>query len=329
MPSFPFAEQPDARVRKTPLGPATLNQLHLNARALDELLRAEHLADGQHNALEVPWVLGHVADGATPTGSLFDTTYGGGTLARPATGEYTISVVAGVVGTDPLSRALYSAMANVAGSAIESKPHTITVEPVSATSFKVRTRWLTSAIGAGDTWADTNVNFDFGLHAAQRAADPSALLPYTEKRRNDFLTEAATDWSALVQNQGAVRAAASLEHSSAGKHTANRIARAMGWFRWSGAAYSVLSDSDGISSVSRISTGVVEVTMVDSFFLTSLMACFPEVQPSTPDELVIINGRGFSSGAGSTFRFYLYAFDGTNWARADRSFAASFFGALS
>jgi hypothetical protein len=51
------------------------------------------------------------------------------------------------------------------------------------------------------------------------------------------------------------------------------------------------------------------------------------VQPATPNELCVINGAGFGTGAGtSKFRFYIYAFDGTNWARADRTFSAAMFG---
>ena len=78
---------------------------------------------------------------------------------------------------------------------------------------------------------------------------------------------------------------------------------------------------------SRVSAGVFEIVMDDDFTATTTMACFPEVQPATPGELVIINGRGFATGAGtSAFRFYIYAYDGTNWARADRSFFAAMFG---
>lgn len=324
MPSFPFIDTSPVRVRGDPLGPPTLNQLHLNVRALDELMRAEHFADGRHNALEIPWVLGHLVDGSPPTGYLLDTAFGGSSLSRPGTGEYTIDVASGVVSSDLLSRLRYSAMANVCGSAIESKPHLINVEATSATSFKVRTSVLSSALGAGDTWAATNVNLDFGLHAEAQTPDASALISNLQKRRGDFLTEVSTDWNALVENQGKMKAALDAEHTSTGRHLINRIAKAVGWFRWDGSSYSIV-ESDRVSSVSKISTGVVEVTMADTYFLTALMACFPEAQPATTSELVVCNGRGFST---STFRFYLYAFDGTNWARADRSFASSFFGVL-
>lgn len=310
--------------RKDPLGPATLNQLQRNAEAIDEMWRVEHFADGAHNALEVPWVMGRVTDGSPPTGALFDTAFGGSTFTRPATGEYTVDVVSGVVTSDSSSRLLYAAMANVYDNAIEAKPHTITVEAVSATSFKFRIRALSSALGAGDTWADVNRNFNIGLHAPPQAGEVSLLSSYLDKTRGSFLTDEATDWNALVGNHGKVRAASLLEHTSAGAHDVTRIAKGMGIFRWDGSSYAI-DASSRVSSVTQVSTGVVEVTMSDTFFLASVMACFPEAQPSTPDELVITNGKPYTA---TKFRFYTYAFDGTNWAAADRSFSSAMFGVL-
>lgn len=329
MPTFPFVQGNLNQERGSSLGPAMVNQLQRNATALDEAARVEHFSDGQHNALEVPWVLGHMDDGATPTGYLFDTAYGGGTLARPATGRYTVSVVSGVISTSDAGDLQAAVMANVADSAIESKPHTITAEHVSATSMQFRVRALTSGLGAGNAWADVNRDIDVGIHALAQAIDTSVLATPTLKQRRDYLTEAATDWSALVQNQGRVRKAALLEHTSAGLHSVNRIAKGVAWVRWDGAAY-VLDAEEGVASVATTSTGVCTLTMDGNFSSTDSMACFPEVQPATPNELCIINGRGFNTGAGtSTFRFYIYAYSGGNWARADRSFFVPMFGVVS
>lgn len=329
MPTFDFVEMQANRARKDPLGPSTLNQLQRNAQAVDNLARIEHFADGQHNALEVPWVLGHLDDGATPTGYLFDTAFGGGTLARPATGAYTVDVAAGVVPTAvDGSTLLYGALGNVSDQAIEAKPHTITVEAVSATSFKWRVRELSSALGAGNSWADQNRDIDVGLHAPAQPADVTVLASYLDKQRRDFLTDQDTDWNALVRNQGSVRKAQLLEHTSAGRHLVNRIAKAAAWVRWNGASY-VLDAEAGVASVTRVSAGVVELTMDDNFTSLNNMACFPEVQPFPYTEVAITNGRGFATGAGtSTFRFYTYVLSGGNWARADRSFFAPMFGVI-
>lgn len=328
MATFPYVQMSAIQERNAPLGPVVLNRLQANASAIDDVQRMEHFADGQHNALEIPWVLGHMDDGATPTGYLFDTTYGGGTLARPATGRYTVSVAAGVISASLDGDLQAAAMANVADSAIESKPHTITAEYVSATSIQFRVRELSSALGAGNSWADVNRDIDVGIHALAQDASASALTIAPPKQRRDFLTEAATDWSALVRNQGRVRRASQLEHTSLGLHNVNRIAKGVVWGRWTGAAFTIDAD-EGVNSggSSRISQGVYEIKMDGNFSSTNTMACFPEVQPSTPNELVIINGRGFATGSGtSAFRFYIYAYSGGNWARADRTFFASMFG---
>lgn len=331
MPTFPYIPQNSAiQERNSPLGPALLNQLQENVSAIDEAQRMEHFADGQHNALEIPWVLGHMDDGATPTGYLFDTAYGGGTLARPATGRYTVSVVSGVISTSDAGDLQACVMANVADSAIESKPHTITAEYVSATSMQFRVRELSSALGAGNSWADVNRDIDVGVHALAQDIEASTLATATFKQRRNFLTEAATDWNTLVQNQGKTRAAQLLEHTSAGLHSVNRIAKGVVWGRWTGAAFAI-DAQQGVktASSSRISQGVYEIVMDDNFSALTTMACFPEVQPSTTSELCIINGRGFATGAGtSTFRFYIYAYSGGNWSRADRTFFASMYGVI-
>lgn len=325
MPSFPYVKIA-TKIRKDPLGAPTLNQLQLNAVALDELQRVEHLADGQHNALEIPWVLGHLDDASPPTGYLLNTAYGGGTLARPATGRYTCSVVAGVIGTGADGTLRYSALANVADSAIESRPHTVTVEAVSATSFQYRIR-QGPLVSAGDTWADANVDFDLAIHSFQKTGVVSGLFSSAEKRRRQTLTEADTDWNALVRNQGILRKASLLEHTTAGEHSVNRIAKAVAWVDYS-AGYTLAAEQ-GVASVSGVSTGVVEVAMDANFTSTNNMACFPEAQPSTTEELLVINGRGFNTGAGtSAFRFYIYRFDGTDWVRADRTFFVSMFGVV-
>lgn len=329
MPTFPYVEQTANLVRGNPLGPTALNQLQANIDALDEIQRVEHYA-GQHNATEVPWVLGHMDDGAPPTGYLFDNSFGGATLARPATGRYTVNVVSGVITSDASSNLLASVIGNVADSAIEAKPHTITAEYVSATSMQFRVRELSSALSGGNTWADVNRDIDIGVHALQQDAQTSVLSSHIQKQRREFLTEQATDWNALVSNQGRVRKDATLEHTTSGQHNVNRIAKAIAWVRWDGAAYQ-LDASYRVASVNRPggSTGVIELVMSDNFSATTTMACFPEVQPSLASELIITNGRGFATGAGtSAFRFYTYAYSGGNWTRVDRSFFVAMFGVI-
>lgn len=318
-----------SRVRKDPLGPQTLNQLQANVDAVEGLALSEHSNDGQHNALEVPWVLGHMVDGSPPTGYLFDSAFGGGTLARTATGVYTSGVVSGVITSSTAGDRQCSVMANVSGAAIASKPHTISYQVVNSTLVRFRVRSLTSALGAGDAWADANCDIDVGVHALRKDSGASLNSAHLDHQRGDFLTEAATDWNALVSNQGGVMGRALLEHSSTGAHRVNRVSKAVGWFRPSGGvSYSILA-SQGVASVTRVGLGIIDVTMSDNFTSTDSMATFPEAQPIATNELVIINGHGFATGAGtSKFRYYIYVYDGANWALDDRPFFAPMFGAI-
>lgn len=315
-------------IRKNPLGPATLNQLQQNVKTVDALSRGEHFADGRHNAKEIPWVLGHVNTGTT--GFLFDTAFGGGTITRPATGDVALNVASGVIGdgvdwTGALTPAA-CVLANPSDSAVATYPHLATAEIVSATSIKVRTRYMTSTLGSpGNSWSDVVVAVDVAVHAQKQPHEATELATATQKVRRDFLTEAPTDWNTLVRNQGGVRKLLMLEHEGDGEHSVNRVAKAVLWARpTSGPAFTI-TDSDGVLSVERLSVGVVRVKIDYTLSSTSLAACFPQAQPAAADELVIINGY---CNATNEFTFYIYSYSVSEdkWARADRPFFASMFG---
>ena len=328
MPSY--VDQPGTKVRNDPLGPVTINQAQQNIEVIDSLVLSEHLNDGQHNALEVPWVLGHINSGTT--GFLFNTTYGGGTIARPATGRVTLNVASGVIGeTTGVASAdvpAASVMANPSDVAVASAPHVIEAELVSATSVELRTRVLTSTLGVpGNSWSTVAVGVDVAVHAKPKLRSDSLLVSRLSKVRRDFLTEQATDWNALATNQGIVRKTLSLEHTSAGVHRVNRIAKALGWFRpTAGPSFSAIIER-GVTSVSRISLGVIEVAIDDTLTSTSNAACFCQAQPSSTGELVIINGY---CNAINKFRFYIYVYSvaENKWSRDDRPFTVVMFGAV-
>lgn len=316
------------KVRKDPLGPVALNQLHANVEALDALARREHFDDGQHNALEVPWVLGHV--NSATTGYLFDTAYGGSSIARPAAGETTFNVAGGVIGsvTGPAgSTPAASIIANVSDSDIANRPYTVTVEVVSATSIKTRVRRFISTLGSpGNSWDSQAVEHDIAVHAQKQPVDVSLLASHLEKQRRDFLTEQTTDWNALVANQALLHSVLGLEHAAGGEHNADRIAKATGWFRPAAGPTFTSQAAHGVDTVTRISTGVVEVKLSGgTLSSTSLAACFAEAQPASDDELVIVNGRAHTT---TEFRFYIYVFSvaENKWYRDDRPFFASMFG---
>ena len=308
-----YVEQLATKARKAPLGPVTLNQLHENVKAVDASFLSEHFATGGHNALEVPWILGHV--NAATTGYLFDTTYGGTTIVRPAVGRLTVSAVSGVVGSVTgvagTSTPAACVLANVSDAAIATSPHVVEAEMVSATSIELRTRYLTTVVGVvGNAWAAVSVSTDVAVHAQKQAVPASVLGSNLLKVRRDLLTEQATDWSALVSNQGILRKTLSAEHvpdltlsTFVGDHLVNRIAKASGIFIPTSATTYSAQTSKGVGSVAWISTGVVEVT-INEYTLSSvdLAACFCQAQLDGGDELVIVNGRCTTT---AKFRFYI------------------------
>jgi len=319
----------EAVIRKSPLGPVTVNTLHANTAVTDGMMMSEHFSSGKHNAIEVPWVVGAV--NSATTGYLFDTAYGGGTIARPAVGRATVSIVAGVVGTVPgvsgISVPAAAVLANVSDAAIATFPHVIETEMVSATSVELRTKYMSTTLGTvGNSWADVAVGFDVALHAQKQPSTATLLSTYLTKQRRDFLTDAALDWNAMVSNQGVLRKTLSLEHSTAGAHNVSRIARAWGLFKPSaGPAFSIVA-SKGVVSVTRVSAGIVDVVIDSTLSGVTVAACFPRAQPATADELVIVNGR---CTATTTFRFYIYVYSvaENKWTRDDRTFSAPMFGA--
>jgi len=306
-----------AKARQEPLGPIALNQAAANIEAIDAAANFEHLEDGTHNAVEIPWVLGHV-DGTT--GYLFDTAYGGGTITNPATGRFTCSVASGVLTTPSLA-----ILANVNDTAVETKPHTITWEALSSTSVQVRIRELSSALGAGNTWADVNRDFDIAVFAPPTDYAASRLNLVSSKQRRDFLTGETTSFNNMVRDQALLYDALTAEHTSGGNHNLNRIARAVAWVRPDSPTSYAITISQRVSSVSRVGTGQVSVNTSDTFSSTSNMAALVEVQPGTADELVVAHVK---SNTTSQFRVWIYAYSGGNWARVDRPFFVTMFGAI-
>ena len=326
-----FVEQTPGKVRKDPLGPAALNQAHVNIETVGALIAAEHLDDGAHNLEEVPWVVGHV-DNAT-TGYLFDTAFGGGAISRPSTGEATINVASGVIDTatgyNGVAVPAAAVLANVSDADIANTPHLIEVEMVSATSIRTRVQRLITTLGTqGNAWELVARAFDIASHSTAQSDELVALSPYSLKARRDFITEAASDWNSLVSNQALLRSRMMLEHTSAGEHLSDRIAKAEGWFKpVAGPSYSIVT-SKSVAEVNRISSGVVEVTLQNGLDTgLNLAACFAQINAANDDEMTIINGRLHSA---SKFRFYLYKYTVSEniWDRIERPFFAAMFGRL-
>lgn len=319
MPLFPFANMV-ARVRKDPLGPVTFNQLARNIEAVQALAATEHDAAGLHNALEVPRIMGRsVWGGATYTDYLYsDTTYYTSS-SNPAVGEVDF-----VTSSSGFTLPYVVPMACCCDEDVLNKPWMVNVELVSASSVKVYLSKLSSALGAGNAWAAADGSFSLALHSLPVATLP-ALSTITSKQRRGFLTEGVTDWNAIVAAQGSTRALALVEHDSSGNHDTSIIAREYAHVSYDSVGVKYDLTAGDVSSVSRISQGICEVTTSRTFSATTSMAAFLEVLPASNVDLWVANYRVTST---TTLRVYLYQYDSASdvWNRADGDFFCAVYG---
>lgn len=318
MARFPFVDM-QSRARKDPLGPLTFNQLGRNIEAVQGLAALEHIAStGRHNALEVPRVLGRsVWGGASYTDYLYSDTNYYTSSSNPATGEVDF-----VLNSAGFTLPYVVPMAACCDEDVLNKPWLINVSLVSTSSVKVYLSKLSSALGAGNTWAAANGSFSLGLHSLPVAAFPS-LSAIGNKQRRDFLTEGVGDWNSIVAAQGSARKLALVEHDSSGNHNAVQVARETGFVTYDAGVVKYNVSAGDIASVSRVSQGICTVTTTRTFSATSAMAVFLEVMPVSNLDLWIANYRITST---TTFVVYLYRYSAGVWNRADGDFFISVFG---
>lgn len=317
------------RTRGSPLGPASLNQIHQNVVEIEALRTIEHLANGKHNARETPWVIGHVNG---TVGTMFDTTYGGGTITQPATGTTAISVVSGVIPSvqSPVGAMQWDAQAllNVSDADVANTPHIIGLDVVSATSIRTYIKRFTGTLGSpGNTWGDVNREHDIAVFAPKVIETAPTFEDFTQWVAGQYLTDMPDRWQAIARDQYALKMRI-IEHRDDGSHWTPRIANAQGWIAPTPAGgpftgYSLL-EGEGIASVVRNSTGIVTVTTTRSMSATTAATCFAQGRANADDEVVIVNCR--CTGV-NTFVCYIYVFEpGKTWLRGDRTFNVSIFG---
>lgn len=318
--------------RNSPLGPASIAQIRQNTIEIERLRQVEHLPSGDHNAREVPWVVGHING---TTGYLFDTAYGGGTITQPATGTTELSVVSGVIPSVLTSVGLSQwdaqVLANVSDADIANTPHIIAVEPISATAVRTYIKRFIGTLGvAGNSWEDVDRVHDVAIFSSRADSSPVAFENFTAPLRGDYLNDEPTGWQAIARDQHALYLR-NTEHRADGTHKTPRIPFAQGWCRTTGSPVSgyELADGDGIASVTRVSEGIIDVTTTRSVSSSDLAACFPQVRPESDTECAIINGRATGT---NTFRFFIYVgrqrlgpspgppYFEWRWEREDRAF---------
>lgn len=313
-------------VRKDPLGPVRLNSLGLNAELLTQLLSSEHLitttngALGEHNAREIPRAAARVAysAGYTLSGSEAYLSLAGG--HNPAVGTLVLTVSANKLTT---GRVAVQAQ-NMSESGL-TKPALTIANITSATTVTFYNSYLSSALGAGNTWAAEDAGFYTTLNS-EPLSDGIFATSLTAALRGQGL-RASSIWDALIQRTGDIHQTLDQFHTpSSGAHDDMRIAKAVGHIEFSGGGYRVVSSTHntGIGTITTVGTGICRVGLSPA--LTT---------PISP--LVMVDyARNNSGAAGDTYvactpvstvsttqvEVYLYKYDFSTdtWARADTDF---------
>lgn len=306
------------RVRKDPLGHVSLNMLRVYVGGvLNGLNAIEHDDNGFHNALEIPRTVGRVIYSAGYTTGTFNLRMS--SVSSAATGVVTATVGSGEL-TSPYI--LASASPLTAG---DNRPCLATCEVVSDTDVTVRLRKLTSALGAGNTWAAYDGSFALALHGSP-FLHTSAMRGMSQFYRRKALTDSVSGWNAIVENLGTSRALALAEHTTAGEHDAVEVCRDVGHLSWDGVKYNIDPDGGTFTNVATISTGVSEVTCSYTFASTASMQVFITPTPSSSTSFWVINPDPVSTTKFRTYCFQ-YDFSAHTWALADGDFHAFVYGA--
>jgi hypothetical protein len=301
------------KVRKDPLGPATLRALVNNDEFLRGAMFREHLVStGEHNAWEVPRVCRQIS-GTTVSPSSTDITG----VTNPATGKYVLTLAASRFSTD------CRLQVNVQGS--DAKPYLAGAKVASATSVEVYIQGLTSALGAGNAWAAANQAFDIAIHSEPLDNDNLPPLPTAPLRGltlDDDITEAGCI-NPLVYDSAIINAALIAEHTTTA-HNVRQVAKKAGLVRFQGGTTYAADGTTDFTSYTRVSAGVVQVDFADvGTAPVSAFAC-PDWSRVTAaagvaSDSFIVNCVG-TSDTRVTVKIYKWDPSGLTWAAADGDF---------
>lgn len=327
--SLPFWR---TRVRKDPLSAKDYYDLALDRyRWVERQYSYEHVVvdgasvgtAGQHNAPEIPREVGSIYTVAGPLYSIEDFRYATA-ATRLATGSLTLDL-------DPAPYSSTTDMAvqiqNCSENGIN-KPCLTSQIVVSTSSIAIFHRTLTSALGAGNTWAAEDANCAVAVHGPALAGG-GWLLISKNKMRGLAITDETDDINASVQADADLRAMFLLEHDSAGNHTAREVAQAWASIgvRSGGGAFDILDTGtrNRCTAATYVGAGICELTFQNAWVLSA--------QPFVSTDCQRLNGgaeadiynsvtpRSFITT--TTLRVYLYKYTAGSpgtWARADTDF---------
>lgn len=323
------------RVRKDPLGPVGYNQLTAERfRWVEKMFGQEHLlADGtsvgtagEHNAAEIPREVGSIYTIAGPSFALEGFRYATG-VTRNGVGDVSLNL-----DSDPYPNIYQLALqVQSCSETLVNKPTSCGYVVVSTSEIRFYNYYLSSALGAGNTWAAEEANFCCAIHAPPLPAGTPNTIGVS-KHRSDFFTDDSADWNAHVLADAKIRDDFGQGHGSTGSHNVREVAKSWGRIgvRSGGGAFDILESStlNPIAGVTRPSVGIAEVTFTNAFTLSAQP--FVEFDYARnnggTEEQVFAGGTPrtfiFTDGGAVKLRVYMYEFDTSalTWARADCDF---------
>lgn len=330
---MPFVQMSPA-AWKYPFGPARFGTWLQNLAWTRGAFERQHLAStGEHNALEVPRVCRRITwTSGTSTYALADSSTDITAVTRVAAGHIRLTLAASRFTTD------MRVQVNVAGSGVESKPWLYRVEVTSATQLEVYLHRLSDALGAGNTWAANDTDFDIAIHSAPLASTQYAVAPVGVGSR--FPTAIARRQTLSAPGYGAtpqpfnealfhianLRKQFLVEHNTDGSHNTRQVARhfCQGRFRTAG-TYDIY-DELGVNTFTLAEAAAGQVTVTLSAALTTAVGAFvcPDWtrQDSTvgsSGDVTIIHAKTDST---SQLTLWMYRYDrvGDTWSRARADF---------
>jgi hypothetical protein len=302
--------------RKDPLGPGFLTNLTQNLVYQRAFQQREHMVSGEHNTMNVPRVCREInwsgsAYSASPSASDISS------ISNPAVGTVTLTLASGRFSTSMRPQI------NFKGTGVATKPWMVGWNVTSATSLTIYLAQLSSALGAGNSWAATDGSFDLAIHSDPLDIGTWSATPPLHQR-GDTLTNAATDWNAMAQAQIDMYSAFGSGHSTAnGTHAVREAAKAYASVQDTGGAYALASGaghSSNVSSVSRTGTGICVVTYSAMTTPTQAFPCPDYQRTLAGDPALYVVQAAQTSSTQSTVYIYKYDTGAKTWSLADADF---------
>ena len=330
---MPFIQMA-AAAWKQPFGPARFGTWLQNLAWIRGGIERQHLAStGEHNALEVPRVARRITwTSGTSTYALANSSSDITAVTRVAAGHIRLTLAASRFTAD------LRCQVNIAGSGTESKPWLWRVEVTSATQLEVYLHQLSSALGAGNTWAAADTDFDIAIHSAPLtptnwASAPvgaGTRFPVGVSRRQTLAApgygSGAQSYNEALFHLANTRKQFLVEHNSDGSHNTRQVARhfVQGRFRTAG-TYDII-DELGVNTFTLSEAAAGQVTVTLSAALTTAVSPFvcPDWtrQDSTvgsSGNLTIIHAK-VDSTTQTTLWMYRYNRTANTWARGRADF---------